>query len=246
MTASGGFSPGEDEFAAPAYPTVFGITFTPTVTGIVIALVGLGLAVYAATQLVFPRLNQLQQLQANINQKESDLQQRAETAKRVGQIVANLNKAKAENAEVRALFSTQQALDTLLIDLNQEIRKSKAQLVKFTPNYEASGIVQDGSLGAPLDHKLKRQITSVAFEGTFNQTLAIMQAIDRLQTVLVVRDLSMELQSGRQRRANQPSNLITSEFELHAYVPLTAEEAAAAKAASEKAKKEAEKDEKKK
>jgi type IV pilus assembly protein PilO len=236
MTSSGGFSPGGDGFDAPSYPTVFGVTFTPTVTGAAIAILGLGLAAYATTQLVFPGISKFQQLQEIIAQKQADLEQKEQTALRVNQIVGKLNQAKAENASVRSLFSTQQAIDTLLLDLNREIRGSQANLLEFIPNYDVSGIVSDGSLGEPLNNKLKRQVTSVSFEGTFSQTLAIMQAIDRLKTVLVVRDLSLELQKDNQEESNRPSNLVTSKFQLYAYVPLTPEEAAAAQAASDKAK----------
>ena len=240
MTASGGFSPGGNEFDAPNYPTVFGITFTPTVTGGVLAVLGLGLAAYAATQLVLPSLSQFQQLQDSIAQKKADLDRKEDTSKRVNDVIERLNQAKAENASVRSLFSTQQAIDTLLLDLNREIRNSEAKLLEFTPEYDVSGIVADGSLGAPLDNKLKRQVTSVEFEGTFSQTLSIMQAIDRLKTVLVVRDLSLELQENDQKDSNRPTNLVKSAFKLHAYVPLSAEEAAAAQAVSDKAKQDAE------
>lgn len=236
MTATGGFAR-EDDLLGPSYPTLFGITFTPTVSGILAAVVGVGLAAYVGTQLVSPKYAEYQELQESVEQKKTDLEQKEATTQRVDEIVARLNRAKRENNEVRTLFSDQQALDTLLLDLNRVIVSSNAQLQTFKPNYASSGIVTDGSLGAPLNNKIKRQVTSVSFQGTFNQTLQIMQAIDRLQTVLVVRDLSMELQKAD--KPGQPRNLVKSTFNLHAYVPLSAEEAAAAQAAAAQAKPEA-------
>mgnify|MGYP000421191122 CR=1 FL=1 len=235
MTATGGFV---NEDLGPSYPTLFGITFTPTVSGALAAVAGIGLAAYLGTQLVAPKYSEYQEIQDRVNQKEMDLAQKEATAARVDEIVAQLDLAKQENNEVRTLFSSQQALDTLLLDLNRVIVATNAQLLTFKPDYASSGIVTDSSLGEPLNNKIKRQVTAVSFQGTFNQTLQIMQAIDRLQTVLVVRDLSMELQQADE--PGQPSNLVTSTFNLHAYVPLSAEEAAAAaQAAAAKAKPEA-------
>lgn len=235
MTATGGFA---REELGPSYPTLFGITFTPTVSGILAAVAGIGLAAYVGTQLVSPKYSEYQEIQERVDQKKTDLEQKEATAKRVDAIVAQLNQAKRENNEVRALFSDQQALDTLLLDLNRVIVSTNAQLQTFKPDYATSGIVTDSSLGASLNNKIKRQVTSVSLQGTFNQTLQVMQAIDRLQTVLVVRDLSMELQNAD--KPEQPRNLVKSTFNLHAYVPLSAEEAAAAaQAAAAQAKPEA-------
>lgn len=236
MTATGGFAR-EDELLGPSYPTLFGITFTPTVSGILAAVVGVGLAAYVGTQLVSPKYSEYQELQESVEQKTTDLEQKEATTQRVDEIVERLNRAKRENSEVRTLFSDQQSLDTLLLDLNRVIVSSNAELQTFKPDYGSSGIVNDSSLGLSLDRKIKRQVTSVSFQGTFNQTLQIMQAIDRLQTVLVVRDLSMELQKPTEFG---PRNLVKSTFNLHAYVPLSAEEAAAAAAQAAAAKAEQE------
>lgn len=234
MTATGGFAR-EDDLLGPSYPTLFGITFTPVVSGALAAVVGIGLAAYVGTQLVSPKYAEYQEIQGRVAQKEADLGQKEATAQRVDEIVAQVNQAKQENNDVRTLFSDQQALDTLLLDLNRVIVATNAQLLTFKPDYASSGIVTDSSLGAPLDSKIKRQVTAVSFQGTFNQTLQIMRSIDRLQTVLVVRDLSMELQPADQ--PGDPRNIVKSTFNLHAYVPLSTEEAAAAaQAAAAKAK----------
>jgi type IV pilus assembly protein PilO len=234
MTVTGGF-PSENDFA-PSYPTAFGITFTPTIQGLLVAVAGIGLAGYLGTLLIGPAIGEFLESSQKVAQKEQALQQSAETARRVNEIVANLNEAKEENADVRGLFSSQQALDTLLLDLNQLIVGTNAQLLKFTPEYGLSGVVADSSVGEPLNNKLKRSVTSVSFEGNFNQTLTVMQAIDKLQTVLVVRDLVVELPGNTQPELGAPNNLVKSTFKLYAYVPLTPEEAeAAAQAAAQAA-----------
>ncbi|NJK40212.1 MAG: pilus assembly protein PilO [Acaryochloridaceae cyanobacterium SU_2_1] len=230
MMATGEFAR-ENDFSGPVYPTVFGITFTPTVSGILAAVIGVGLAGYAGTQLVGPKYAEFQETRDRVEQKKEDLSQKEETVKRVKDIEASVLLAQRQNREVRGLFSDQRSIDTLLLDLNRVIVASNAQLLTFKPDYGLSGVVTDSSLGAPLDNKIKRQVTAVSFQGTFNQTLQIMQSIDRLQTVLVVRDLSMELQQGT--KPGEPRNIVKSTFSLHAYVPLTAEEMAAAASAQQ-------------
>lgn len=224
MTATGDYVP-FDTYTQPNYPTVFGITFTPAVSGAVAAVVGLGLAAYLGTQLVAPAFQQFQELQTSITTKEAELQQKTALVQQLDQIVASVNRAKAENAQVRTLFSTQAALNTLLLDLNRLIVQNNAELVTFTPNYALSGPVTDGSVGPELNGKLKRQVTDVAFRGTFPQTVSIMQNLDRLQTLVVVRDLKSELVTGQTQ--GLPSNTVLSSFKLYAYVPLTPEEIAA-------------------
>lgn len=220
------------------YPTIFGITFTPKVSGIAIAVLGFGGALYLGSQFILPAYQSFQELRANVETKEADLQQKAETVKRIDEVVASLDQAKAVNAEVKALFSDQETLDTLLLDLNQLIVQTKAQLVTFTPDYSASGPVTDGSLGPELNGKLKRQVTAVAFEGNFIQTLTIMRNLERLQTFLVVKDFAAEAatspggtttsNTAQPGQPQQPQDQVRSTFKLHAYVPLTLEEAAAA------------------
>lgn len=226
MTLSGEFVATEQE-AEKTYPTVFGIAFTPAVSGVLIAIVGLGAAIYLATTFIVPAYGRHQELRASIETKETDLTQKQETLKRINEVTASLDRAKALNQEVRGLFSTQKTLDTLLLDLNRLIIQSGAQLFTFTPDFATSGPIVDSSLGPELNGKLKRQVTTVAFRGTFTQTLKILQNLERLQTLLVVRDFSAELQDAT-GQGTQPQNQVSSSFKLHAYVPLTPEEAAAA------------------
>lgn len=235
MTTTGEFFADGEDFEAPSYPSAFGITFTPQVSGVCVGVAGLALAAYLGTQFVLPTYTQYQTYRESIAQKELDLQQQVQTAKRVNQIVASLNRAKAENTAVRSLFSSQKALDTLLLDLNRVVVGNSAQMLEFTPDYAVSGPVTDSSLGPELNNKIKRQVTSVAFRGTFSQTLKIMQAIDRSQTVLVLQDLTVELpkQSKQQEALVPRQNLVKSSFKLYAYVPMTAEESSAAEAANE-------------
>ena len=223
----------DDGFSAPSYPTAFGITFTPQVIGVVTAIAGVGLAGYIGFKMVVPQVEKSQELKESIELKQLDLDQKKASIARQKDLIASLNEAKLKQKQVLGLFSSQKALDTLLLDLNRVITGSNATLSKFTPDYGASGILTDSSLGAELNYKLKRQVTDVSFSGTFAQSLSIMQAIDRLQTVLVIRDLKMEVKSRDKDAIGEPE--VTSSFKLYAYVPLSEEEAKAAEQAKKAA-----------
>jgi type IV pilus assembly protein PilO len=227
MTVSDRYAPGNSGLGTPAYPTAFGITFTPSVSGILIALAGVGLAGWMAFNLIGPKLSETQELQNKITQKQAKIDNQQATVLNIEKIVARVNAAVDKNKQVRGLFSTQKDLETLLLDLNRIIVASNAQLQKFTPDYGLTGTVADSSVGVELNNKIKRRVTDVAFEGTFNQTLTIMRAIDRLQTLLVLRDFKMELKTAASTPGVTPANLVTCSFKLYAYVPLTEEELAA-------------------
>ncbi len=220
MTLTGDFGGAPVQEPAPNYPTVFGVTLTPVVSGILIALLGLGGAVYLATLLIAPKLEEAAQLQTEITQQESDLSQREVILQQLNEVVSRLEQARTENADVRSLFATQEALDTLLLDINRLILASGAQLNSFEPDSAASGIVQDGSLGSELNAKLKRQVTNVTIQGDFANVVAVMQKIDQQQNFLMINNLTME------RVADKPGEVIST-FKLTAYIPLTPEEIAA-------------------
>jgi len=220
MTLTGDFGGPPIQDSAPNYPTLFGVTLTPVVSGILIALVGLGGAVYLATLLIAPKAEEATKLQLEITQQENDLSQREVILKQLNDVIASLERAKAENTDVRSLFATQDALNTLLLDINRLILNSGAQLNSFEPDSAASGIVQDGSLGPELNAKLKRQVTNVTIQGDFANVVAVMQKIDQQQNFLVINNLTME------RVTDKPGDVICT-FKLMAYVPLTPEEIAA-------------------
>ncbi|MGQ9869413.1 hypothetical protein [Leptodesmis sp.] len=118
---------------------------------------------------------------------------------------------------------------------------TKAELRRFEPNKDASGIIKDSSYGLQVNNKLKRQAVSVELVGNFDQTAAILQSIERLQPLLVIRQLTSSLDdksknvtffpgSGNFVRlsACQPEPKITTKFQLEALLPLPPEEAAQA------------------
>lgn len=278
MTISDDYIPGDPNYdAGPSYPVVFGVTLTPLVSGVLLALLGLGGAAYLLLNFVQPEWDKYQQLNAQVEQKKAQVAQQGQLRKQIEDAKASLETARKQRADVLTLFANESTLNTLVLDLNRQIETrnagiararqeklascpawvrrnlqqvedqagdlvARAQLKRFVPDPKLSGVITDGSYGPQVNNKLKREVVSVAIEGNFNQTQSILRSIERLQPLLVFRNLqSVAGVDGKKQsklyesRGNsvrflpncQPDSKITTTFQLEALLPLTAEESAA-------------------
>lgn len=294
MSMSGDFIPPDADFNnEPNYPSAFGITFTPIISGICLGVLGVGLAAFGWMNFVEPLRLETEVLDAKVKQKESQL---GDSQK----IEVNLKKARIDLAQVQqqreqvlSLFAQQKNMDTLLLDLNQLIKRNnsglldrkvaklascpdwvkeqftttpdgqrfeetvgplsvEAKLRSYKPLVPAAGtapatattvpnVVTDGSLGPELNNKLKRDTVDVEFEGNFNQIQQIFRAIERLQPLLVLRDMNItvdrqggspilyELNSKspvpEALRNCQPDTALKTSFKMDALIPVSPEEA---------------------
>ncbi|HIK45048.1 MAG TPA: hypothetical protein IGR64_09190 [Leptolyngbyaceae cyanobacterium M65_K2018_010] len=129
MTATGDFLPAEDDRfqeVAPSYPTAFGIELTPRVQGIALALLGLVGAYFLYNFLVKPVQEQKTTLETEVAQKEAQLEQQKASIQGVAELRAELDAALQQRVEIYGLLGNSQSLDTLLLDINQQIQNSNA------------------------------------------------------------------------------------------------------------------------
>ena len=227
------------EAAAPAYPTAFGVTFTPAISGILIAVLGLAGALYLLLNQVMPAWQKNQELQASRNQKQSQVEQNEASLRQGQKVKTDLAQAKQQKAEILTLFANEKSLDTLLLDLNRLIESAnaklqrndvRAKLKKFVPA-KSGEVITDGSLGPEVNGKLQRQVVNVEIEGPTAQTQAILRNIERLQSLLIVKDYQSTLvqaPADQQTQVVRSPATITTSFQLQALIPLSAEEAAKA------------------
>ncbi|MGK7875474.1 MAG: type II and III secretion system protein [Xenococcaceae cyanobacterium] len=197
MTFSGQFVSEEDqEFGEIAdYPTAFGITLTPMVSGIICGIIGVFGAAYILMNMVWPALEEYRDLKINKGKEEARLEglETGETEKKLENLRTKLKKAQALKPQVLALFSNEKTLDTLLIDINGFIESRKAELISYKPEAEKSTVIKDGSLGKLVNGKLKRKRLKLEIEGTFEQTQLILRDIERLQPLLLIKDYRSEV-----------------------------------------------------
>lgn len=194
----------QEQNGGSAYPSVFGIKFTPKVTGIVIGIVGLAGAAYLFMNFVQPVMDANKTLSDEIAAEKANAKDREQLKQEFEQAQANLAQAKQQQASVYTLFANQPNLKTLLLDLNKRIEDRntnlkqddvKAKLKKFQPDPKASAPVTDSSLGEKVNNQLYREVYNVELEGTFGQTRLFMLDLERLKPLLVVKNLKSEIDS---------------------------------------------------
>lgn len=238
-------------------PVVFGIPLTPKIMGIGTGVAGALLAGFLVYQFLMPTLAQGQALRDEIKTKQEEIEKQDQRLRERDKAEKALADAKIRRATVTALFADEGSLDTLLFDINEQINKinagitddtKKGKLTQFkpvpleTPDQE---IVNDGTLGSDVNGKLRRRKYEVEFQGTFAQSRQFLIALERLQPMLVVRNLKTQLDAQNQEiqgeykqgkfipSPNQPQRRLKTTFELQVLLPLSQEqlEAAAAPAA---------------
>ena len=173
------------------YPSAFGITFTPMVMGITIAVAGIVLATYGFVSYVKParearqqKLTQKQELQQQLNSIKS-----GDADLRLAQLQADLEANKVLKSRVLSMFTSSEDLETLLIDLNSFIASNQAELIQYQPDSNVS-VVEDASLGAGVQGKLQRKGISLTIEGTFKETRELLRDLERLQPLLMIQSIS--------------------------------------------------------
>ena len=233
-----------DELLEEDYPTAFGITFTPPIIGRAIAVAGITLSIYSFVKYVKPAqatyqqtLTQRNTLQAQLNSiKSGDLQLK------LAQLQSDLAEKKVLKARVLSMFTSEDDLETLLIDLNSFISTNQGNLTQYQPDSNVS-TVSDASLGSGVQGKLKKKGISMTFEGTFNETKQILQDLERLQPLLMVQSISSTvtekptaiLTSSNSSIVPQKQAELKTQIKLNAILPMSQAELERAKKTDERA-----------
>ncbi|MEC4983039.1 MAG: hypothetical protein SAJ37_05600 [Oscillatoria sp. PMC 1068.18] len=223
----------------PEYPTAFGITFTPKVSGVICAVLGVAAAAYLGVNFVKPAWEEYQTAQTTRDERQLEIRQRKTQLEQAQALEVELEQAQAQRQQVLNLFANERTLDTLLLDLNRFIESRQGQLVNYEPIEEKPTPIEDGSYGSGVNGKLKRQSVQVTVEGGFDSTQSILRNIEQLQSLLVVKELSSNIAENQvlvYRNGTlvpeAPPKLETS-FRLDALLPLSEEELAAQTAAQQ-------------
>jgi type IV pilus assembly protein PilO len=232
--------------APPAYPSIFGITFSPIVSGICLAVVGAGISGYLYGSFLKPQFDKNQELETKLSQTQAQIELRKENSKKIAEAQKNLERVNAQQQVITGLFASDKKLDTLLLDLNKLVNIRQGKLQRFKPEILATGSgssgaapITDGSLGAALNYKIKRKSVEIEVSGNFEQVQSILRTIERLDQLLVVKDFNANTETDN---ANQkilvdaqgklmprPEPIIKTTFKIQALIPMNpAEQAAAA------------------
>jgi len=212
MAALGDFVPPDDAdfIDEPTNPVVFGVEFTPTIIGVLIALIGLGGAVYMFLKLAQPVAQANATLRSEITAKQGQLVSQGQQLEDIENLEKALEDAMQRRRNVYGLFANEKTMDTLLLDINQRIESSnanlnglraqirerglvpvllEAQLVTFSPGEKV--VIEDSSLGEGVNGKLRRETYEISFSGDYAQTQNILRNLERLEPLLMVRNFSV-------------------------------------------------------
>lgn len=219
-----------DDFAtekgvAEDYPSAFGISFTPKVTGIAIAIAGVALAAYAFINFVSPA----QAKYKEASTKKIELQGQLDKIKtgdlqlKLAELEVDLADQKVLKSRVLSMFTNENDLDTLLLDLNNFIGSNEATLIEYLPEGGVTKI-EDASLGAEIQGKLQRKSISLSLKGTFTETKQILQDLERLQPLLMVQTINSTVEDKPKAilTSNQGGIVFQQEAELKTQIKLDA------------------------
>jgi hypothetical protein len=138
---------------------------------------------------------------------------------------------------VLGLFANSNDLQTLLLDLSQLFQARKVSLLTFSPQGDPV-IVGDSSLGPTVNNKLKRQTFLVTFKGSFGNTHNLIRDLERLQPLIVMKDLKTDLvkpdfpikvikKDNQVQIKAEPNDTLSTSMTLEVILTLTPEEIAA-------------------
>ena len=232
----------QDQSLDDDYPSVFGITFTPVVSCIALSVLGIVGTAYIYLNMVAPAQQKSNQLKTQVQEKQAELNRVKQPGynQKVADLNAQLAEQKALRSKVMSMFTSQNDLETLLIDLNSFITANQGELIKYTPDSTISTI-NDNSLGAQVQGKLKKKGLDLEIKGTFSQTQAILQDIERLEPLLMIRDYQSKitenptaiLVSSQDKILAQETAILTTKLKIDAILPLSQTELEQAQNAKE-------------
>ncbi len=192
----------------------FGVEFTSTILGALIAIAGIAAAGAIWWFFVKPISTETETLQAELQQKEAELQQKqaAGSANQIAELEAQLVQEERIASEVINAYGKDKQIQTFLLDLNRVLTASDIQLVSYEPTSPQPEFITDDTYGESAVNKLKRQTFNVSFENmTYAQVDSMLENLDLLQPLIVLREFSTDIA--------EPASYLYTERELIPQTP---------------------------
>lgn len=220
--------------------TLFGVTLTSKILGILIGVAGVGLAGYAATSYVMPIWTQVQTGQENIEKSKTEVSTLESQVASKGNVATKIEEANQQGDFVLSLLPTVDNIDTLIRDIQEQIPKTIVIALPPDFSYEIAGTLRAFQpIPCVVGPQYDTCTFTIGFDGKFEDVLNTIQKIERLKPLLIVKDLkltkktlptttfkfSRPIAAGKEKLLiDSLPPLIAADFTLQAFVPKTAEE----------------------
>lgn len=251
---------GEDEEGEEGEESGFKkIIKDPKVIGIAVGVLGAALAGWVVYSSVMPAVEKGKTLNGELDAAKAKIVEQKRQIQERPKAEAALVEAQENRNDVTRLFASDRTMETLLYDINKLVdtinsgitdEEKMAKMTRFNPEISKDGnyVVSDSSLGPLVNGKLKRRKFQVDFEGTYPQTRAFTIALERMQPLLVVKNLRTQLQQqgetlevewkeGKFLPIDVSENKLRTSFDLHALLALSEQESLQTEEAPEEEKK---------
>lgn len=162
------FNPAAEEEEAQDGIVLFGTAISPQILAVIIALAGLAGSVWLALNVVKPLWEQRAQLRREIAEKETQLDAQGNIQQQIEQAQAEKDEVQTVQQDVLSMFASPESLDTLLLDINQQVNQRNANLA---PNEIRSRLVAQGCPRSVLENyaELDRSVNGFFTEATLTQ-----------------------------------------------------------------------------
>ncbi len=192
-------------------PTLLGIEFTPVRFGLLIGVLGLlGAGLWGVTQ-ARPLISRIEQLESELTSQRDTLSNTQNQIQGLSGVEEEIEQGRVLNEEVSRLLANPENLQTQLLEISRLVEASAGELESFSPSPVQPASETELAIPEAIAPQLQVQTTEVTLETTYVETIALMNSIERLQTLLQVNNLSVEFQE------DLPDELLT-QFSLVAYV----------------------------
>jgi len=223
--------------------TLFGFTLTGKVLGIIIGVLGIGGAAYGTYTVTVPLQERVDATRSAITSVEGEIARLKTEVEGKEALKAKLAESQRRSQFVFSLLPTVDNIDTLVIDLNNQIPPTTnvsigqisleidSRLANFTP-----AEVTEGTLYRTFRYE-------ISFDSTFPAAIQTIKNIERLRSFVVVKNIKLNKKAVPSTLLTFPEGVVVTpednakilanlppvvgvSFTLEAYVPNTAAPAA--------------------
>lgn len=235
----------DEELQPAAGLSLFGVTLDSRILGIGLGVIGLVGAGFIFLQFISPLLAEIDAARLQISQKQQSINSKQQEVNQKQDVPQKLEEAKRRKEAVLSLLPSAENLDTLILDINARLAElGEPLIVSPVANISGSALrsrlddFSPGSVGeATPERPFRTRDYKITISATYQDTVEFMRKLEQLRPLLIVKDVRLRpstVQIDAENLTPEQKSyiaatlppLITTEFNLIAYIPLSPEELA--------------------